>query len=399
MIKLQQVDLRCKRVLLRADLNVSVEDGEITSEQRILASLGSVRYALENNAAVLIISHFGRPKADEFEARYSLVQVKEAIQNCLGRKVRLISDWINGFEIKPGEIALGENVRFLEGEVTCDPQLSQKMARLCDVFVMDAFGAAHRAHASISGIVEFAQVACLGLQCQKELDSLNAALNQPAEPLVAIVGGAKVDGKLQALKRLSQLAQTLIVGGGIANTFLAAQGFNVGNSLYDPELVPAAQDILDTAEQSGCEIPLPIDVIVAPSLNDGRNSESKSVSDVSNEDMILDIGSETRKVYHQKIDQSETIVWNGPVGAFEFPPFDAGTRAIASSVVESNAFSVAGGGDTLAALERFGGIDQISYVSTGGGAFLEYVQGHSLPGFTALQHHAERAFMHDAKAV
>ena len=399
MIKLQQVDLRCKRVLLRADLNVSVEDGEITSEQRILASLDSVRYALENNAAVLIISHFGRPKAGKYEDRYSLAQVREAIQNCLGREVRLISDWINGFEIKPGEVALGENVRFLEGEVTCDPQLSQQMARLCDVFVMDAFGAAHRAQASISGVVEFAPVACLGLQCQKELDSLNAALNHPAEPLVAIVGGAKVDGKLQALKRLSQLAQTLIVGGGIANTFLAAEGFNVGNSLYDPELVPDAQNILETADQNGCEIPLPIDVIVAPSLNDGRNSESKSVADVSNEDMILDIGSKTREVYHQIIDQSETIIWNGPVGVFEFPPFDAGTRAITSSVVESNAFSVAGGGDTLAALERFGGIDQISYVSTGGGAFLEYVQGSSLPGFTSLQHHAERAFMHGAKVV
>ncbi len=399
MIKLQQVDLRCKRVLLRADLNVSVEDGEVTSEQRILASLDSVRYALENNAAVLIISHFGRPKADKYEDRYSLVQVRETIQNCLGCKVRLISDWINGFEIKPGEVALGENVRFLEGEVTCDPQLSQQMARLCDVFVMDAFGAAHRAHASISGVVEFAPVACLGLQCQKELDSLNAALNQPAEPLVAIVGGAKVDGKLQALKRLSQLTQTLIVGGGIANTFLAAKGFNVGNSLYDPELVPAAQNILGAAELNGCEIPLPFDVIVAPSLNDGRLSESKSVADVSNQDMILDIGSKTREAYHQIIGQSETIIWNGPVGVFEFPPFDAGTRAITSSVVESNAFSVAGGGDTLAALERFGGIDQISYVSTGGGAFLEYVQGSSLPGFTALQHHAERAFMHGAKVV
>ncbi len=398
MITLQQVDLRGKRVLLRADLNVSVEDGEITSEQRIHASLDSVRHALEANASVLVISHFGRPKEGQYDERFSLRPVWQAMQRLLNREVSFIPDWIDGVEIKPGEVALGENVRFLEGESACDPKLSRKMAGLCDVFVMDAFGAAHRGHASISGAADFAPAACIGLQCQKEVEFLDRALNHPAEPVVAIVGGAKVDGKLQALKRLSEMAQTLIVGGGIANTFLAARGFDVGRSLHEPELVNEAQRIMDIAGRNGCDIPLPSDAIVSSSLNAGGEAASKPVAEVSNQDMILDIGPETRERYSDVIGSSNTVIWNGPVGAFEFPPFDAGTQAITAAVADCEGFSVAGGGDTLAALERFDGLDKVSYASTGGGAFLEYVQGNSLPGFTALERRAERASLPHARA-
>ena len=390
MIKLQQVDLRDKRVLLRADLNVSQENGEITSDYRIRATLDSIRFALEENASVLVISHFGRPIEGQFDDRYSLVSIRDLMQKLLGRPVKFFENWIDGVDIQPGQVALCENVRFLNGEKACDKTLSQKMARLCDVFVMDAFGAAHRAHASISGVAHYAPVACLGLQCQKEVDSLDKALNNPAKPVVAIVGGAKVDGKLQALRRLTTIAQTLIVGGGIANTFLSASGFNVGRSLCETELLSEASEILKIANENGCAVPLSDDVVVAESLDDRSRPVSKNIQEVSEQDMILDIGCKTREHFCSLIDESRTIIWNGPVGAFEFPPFDAGTRAITSAVVESDAFSVAGGGDTVAALERFDGMDKVSYVSTGGGAFLEYVQGNQLPAFAALDQHVQR---------
>ena len=399
MITLQEVDLDQKRVLLRADLNVAIQDGVITSDQRIRACLDTIRYALQANASVLIISHFGRPREGQFDdMRFSLAPVRAALEDLLGQQVELVKDWINGVELKPGEVALGENVRFLAGELTGDRELSRQLANLCDVFVMDAFGAVHRAHASVSEVVQFVPTACVGLQCQKEIAALQTALDHPAKPVVAIVGGAKIEGKLQAIRRLSKLAQTLIVGGGIANTFLAARGFNVGRSLYEPGLVQEALNILEVAHNNGCKMPLPTDVIVAPSIDDCDHTECKPIAEVQDEDMIFDIGPATAQQYGKLITDAKTVIWNGPVGAFEFPPFAAGTRAITADVVNSQAFSVAGGGDTLSALEQFESLQGVSYASTGGGAFLEFVQGNALPGFAALEQHAEQRALQHAQA-
>lgn len=392
MTNIQQVELNQKRVLLRADLNVAVENGQISSDERIRAALETIRYALGENAALMVVSHFGRPVEGHYDAEYSLAPVRDAMQKLLGSEVRLLKHWIDGVEIEPGEIVLCENVRFLRGEASCDRKLSQKMGRLCDIFVMDAFGTAHRNHASTCGVTEFAETACLGFLCQREIDSLNTALKDPVQPAVAIVGGAKVQGKLQALSRLSSLVQVLIVGGGIANTFLAAQGINVGRSLFEPQLVPEAQRILDIAEQNGCSIPLPQDVAVANSLDveDRQQCINKSIDEIDDNDMVLDIGHATQAYYRELIDASNTIIWNGPVGAFEFPPFDAGTREIAAAIANSDAFSLAGGGDTLSAMDRFGVKDRISYASTGGGAFLEYIQGNPMPAFAAMSRSIER---------
>ena len=390
MIKLQQVELRGKRVLVRADLNVAVQDGDIKSEARIRASLDTVKYVLDANASVLIVSHFGRPQEGRWEQQYSLAPVTQILEEMLNRKVLFVRDWIDGVAIEPGQVALCENVRFLEGETGCSRSLSRRMAKLCDVYVMDAFGTAHRNHASLTGIVEFVPVACAGLLSQHEINSLDKALESPDTPVVSIVGGAKIDGKLQALRRLCRISQTLIVGGGIANTFLAAAGHSVGRSLYEPALVPEAIEILNEASCNDCDIPLPQDVIVAPSLDGTQQVSEKDMQQVGELDMILDIGCTTRERYRSIIEHSGTIIWNGPVGVYETIPFDAGTRVVGQAVASSTAFSVAGGGDTLAALEQFGILEQISYVSTGGGAFLEYVQGNALYAIAALERHAER---------
>ena len=390
MIKLQQVELRGKRVLVRADLNVAVQDGDIKSEARIRASLDTVKYVLNANASVLIVSHFGRPQEGRWEQQYSLAPVTQILEEMLNRKVLFVRDWIDGVAIEPGQVALCENVRFLEGETGCSRSLSRRMAKLCDVYVMDAFGTAHRNHASLTGIVEFVPVACAGLLSQHEINSLDKALESPDTPVVSIVGGAKIDGKLQALRRLCRTSQTLIVGGGIANTFLAAAGHSVGRSLYEPALVPEAIEILNEASCNDCDIPLPQDVIVAPSLDGTQQVSEKDMQQVGELDMILDIGCTTRERYRSIIEHSGTIIWNGPVGVYETIPFDAGTRVVGQAVASSTAFSVAGGGDTLAALEQFGILEQISYVSTGGGAFLEYVQGNALYAIAALERHAER---------
>lgn len=390
MIGIQQVDIHEKRVLIRSDLNVSVKDGEIFGDERIRASLHTVRYALEHDAAVLILSHFGRPAEGDFDSRYSLESVACKLQTLLDRDVRFVADWVDGVSVNPGEVVLCENVRFQSGEIACDPELSHKIADLCDVFVFDAFGAAHRHQASLTGAVEFIETACAGLLFQHEVESLDRALDNPKKPFVSIVGGAKIQGKLQALSRLSAMSQCLIVGGGIANTFLAACGASVGKSLYEPGLIEVAKQILAAAETAGCEIPLPKDVIVAPSLTDIGDCCEKAIEDVSGDDMIVDIGRSTQEYYRSVIARSGTIIWNGPVGAFEFQPFDAGTRCIGEAVAASAAFSAAGGGDTLAALEKFGILDKISYVSTGGGAFLEYVQGSELPAIRVLKDHAEK---------
>ena len=390
MIKLQQVELRGKRVLVRADLNVAVQDGDITSEARIRASLDTVKYVLDANASVLIVSHFGRPQEGCWEQQYSLAPVTQILKEMLNREVLFVRDWIDGVAIEPGQVALCENVRFLEGETGCSRSLSRRMAKLCDVYVMDAFGTAHRDHASLTGIVEFVPVACAGLLSQHEIDSLDKALESPDTPVVSIVGGAKIDGKLQALRRLCRKSQTLIVGGGVANTFLAAAGHSVGRSLYEPALVPEATEILNEASRNNCDIPLPQDVIVAPSLDGTQQVSEKDMQQVGELDMILDIGCTTRERYRSIIEHSGTIIWNGPVGAYETIPFDAGTRVVGQAVASSTAFSIAGGGDTLAALEQFGILEKISYVSTGGGAFLEYVQGNALYAIAALERHAER---------
>ncbi len=390
MIKLQQVELRGKRVLVRADLNVAVQDGDIKSEARIRASLDTVKYVLNANASVLIVSHFGRPQEGRWEQQYSLAPVTQILEEMLNREVLFVRDWIDGVAIEPGQVALCENVRFLEGETGCSRSLSRRMAKLCDVYVMDAFGTAHRNHASLTGIVEFVPVACAGLLSQHEIDSLDRALERPDTPVVSIVGGAKIDGKLQALRRLCRKSQTLIVGGGVANTFLAAAGHSVGRSLYEPALVPEAIEILNEASRNNCHIPLPQDVIVAPSLDGTQQVSEKDMQQIGELDMILDIGCTTRERYRSIIEHSGTIIWNGPVGAYETIPFDAGTRVVGQAVASSTAFSVAGGGDTLAALEQFGILEKISYVSTGGGAFLEYVQGNALYAIAALERHAER---------
>ena len=390
MLKLQQVDIRNKRVLIRSDLNVSMQDGDIAGKERIHASLDTVRYALDQNASVLILSHFGRPQEGVFDPRYSLEPVVRTLSELLGRDVMFFKNWIDRVSIQPGQVALCENVRFLSGEISCDQSLSRRIADLCDVFVFDAFGVAHRHQASLTGVVEYVDTACAGLLVQHEVDSLDRALHEPVLPFISIVGGAKIQGKLQTLERLSGMSRHLIVGGGIANTFLAARGFDVGKSLYEPELLGVAEKILTKAETAGCEVLLPQDVVVAPSLAQNVESREKQIEDVSADDMILDVGTETQEKYRSIIARSGTIVWNGPVGAFEVAPFDSGTRCIAEAVTASEAYSVAGGGDTLAALEKFEMIDQISYVSTGGGAFLEYVQGGELPAIRALEGHADK---------
>ena len=389
MFKIQHVKLRDKRVLIRSDLNVAVVNGDVASAKRIESSLDTVRYALAQNSAVILISHFGRPQEGVYEERFSLMSIHGVLQDMLGRDVRFVRNWIDGVDVEPGEVVLCENVRFLPGETSCSSKLSRKLASLCDVYVMDAFGASHRDHASITGVVEYAEKACMGLLFQHEIESLDAALQDPVAPLVSIVGGAKIQGKLQALKRLSEMSQTLIVGGGIANTFLAASGHRVGNSLCEPSLIKVAKKIMKKAHKFGCEIPMPADVVVAPGLHETQSAVVKRVSEVSKRDMILDIGVRTREQYMNIIAQAGTIIWNGPVGAFETDPFGVGTSAVAKAVADSSAFSVAGGGDTIAALEKNGIEDQISYLSTGGGAFLEYVQGKRLYSLVALEKHVE----------
>ena len=388
MVPIQQLDLHRKRVLVRADLNVAVENGEISSAQRLEASLDTIRYALDAKAAVMVTSHFGRPQEGVWESQFSLAPIGARMQQMLDYDVRFVSDWIDGIDVEPGEVVLCENVRFLPGETANASALSQKLAALCDVFVLDAFGAAHRTHASLVGVANYAKAACVGLQCQKEIKALAKGLKDPASPVVAIVGGAKVQGKLQALRQLSELAEVLIVGGGIANTFVVASGFSVGGSLYDPELIDEAQAILGWASQNGCHIFLPQDVIVAPSLDSRQQWTAKKLDEVTSEDMIFDFGEQSCAAIASIVKTARTIIWNGPLGAFEYAPFDAGTRQLSQAVADSDAFSIAGGGDTLAALEKFGLEDAVSYASTGGGAFLEFVQGNELPAFVALEEHA-----------
>ncbi|ANN94321.1 TPA: phosphoglycerate kinase [Legionella pneumophila] len=389
LIKMSDIDLSGKRVLIREDLNVPIKDGMITSDQRLQAALPTIKSALDNGAAVIVLSHLGRPEEGKYEKKFSLEPVADYLRKNLEYPVRFVKDYLSGVDVKPGELVVCENVRFNPGEKANDEALAKKLANLCDVFVMDAFGTAHRAQASTYGVAQYAPVAVAGPLLIRELEALNQVLKAPKKPIVAIVGGAKVSSKLSLLKQLVGMVDVLIPGGGIANTFLKAQGFEIGISLYEPDLLDEARHILILAKEKGCQIPLPTDVVVGKTFSETCPAFNKSLSNVAEDDMILDIGPETIRDYVDLIHEANTIIWNGPVGVFEFPQFAYGTRAIAIAIAESDAFSIAGGGDTLAAVDLYDLNQQISYISTGGGAFLECLEGKTLPAVAILQERAK----------
>ncbi|MBV8402687.1 MAG: phosphoglycerate kinase [Gammaproteobacteria bacterium] len=386
--RMTDTDLRNKRVLIREDLNVPVQDGEVTSDARIRAALATIRYALDQHARVFVISHLGRPKEGEEDPALTLAPVATRLSELLGKPVPLRKNWIDGVDCAPGSAVLCENVRFLRGEKQDDERLARRMAALCDVFVMDAFGTAHRAEASTHGVARYAPVACAGPLLVGELEALERALQQPARPLVAIVGGSKVSTKLTVLEALLDKVDQLIVGGGIANTFLAATGVNVGRSLCEMEMLDVARRLMDKARGRDVQLPLPTDVVVGREFAATAHADVRPVAEVRADEMILDIGPDTAERCSALLQAAGTIIWNGPVGVFEFEQFGEGTRAIASGVARSKAFSLAGGGDTLAAIEKYGVEDGISYISTGGGAFLEFVEGKTLPAVAALEQRA-----------
>ncbi|ARQ91163.1 phosphoglycerate kinase [Stenotrophomonas maltophilia] len=383
-VRMTDLDLSGKRVLIRQDLNVPIENGRITSEQRITASLPTLKRALEQGAAVMVTSHLGRPKEGVWSEADSLAPVAQRLSELLGREVPLVRDWVDGVDVQPGQLVLLENCRMNVGEGKDDEALSKKYAALCDVFVMDAFGTAHRAQASTHGVIRFAPVAAGGPLLMAELDALAQALDAPAKPLLAIVAGSKVSTKLELLANLVGKVDQLIVGGGIANTFIAAAGYNVGKSLYEPDLLDTAKKIVADAKARGADIPLPVDVVTAKQFMPDAVAEVKAVDAVAEDDLILDIGPQTAAQYAQLIGKAGTVVWNGPVGVFEFEAFSKGTEALARAIASSPAFSIAGGGDTLAAVDKFDIAEQVSYISTGGGAFLEFLEGKTLPAVAAL---------------
>lgn len=383
-MKMSELDLTNKRVLIREDLNVPIKDGKITSDARLQAALPSLRLALEAGARVMVMSHLGRPKEGEHEAEFSLAPIAEYLSRALGQEVVLQKEWLEGGEvINPGQLVLMENVRFNQGEKANDDALAKKMAALCDIFVMDAFGTAHRAQASTHGVAKFAPIACAGPLLVGELEALSKALDNPAKPVVAIVGGAKVSTKLTVLESLSAVVDQLIVGGGIANTFLAAQGQPIGKSLSESDLIDTAKAL--TAK---IDIPVPQDVVVATEFSETAVATIKSAENVADDEMILDIGPKSAEHLAEILSNAKTIVWNGPVGVFEFDQFGKGTEVIARAIANSDAFSIAGGGDTLAAVDKYGIKEQVSYISTGGGAFLEFLEGKELPAVSILQQRA-----------
>mgnify|MGYP002628670495 FL=1 len=390
-LRMTDLDLRDKRVLIREDLNVPVEDGVISSDARIRAALPSLRAAVGAGARVIVMSHLGRPKEGEFSAEDSLAPVAARLGELLGQPVRLQRDWLDGVECAPGEVVLCENVRFNKGEKKDDETLARRMAALCDIFVMDAFGTAHRAEASTHGVARFAPIACAGPLLVAELGALSLALAQPARPLVAIVAGSKVSTKLTVLESLLGKVDKLIVGGGIANTFLAADGIAIGKSLYEPDMLDTARALLAQAVARGAEIPLPTDVVVAEAFSPTAVATVRPVGEVRPDELILDIGPQTAARFAGLLAGAGTILWNGPVGVFEFDPFGGGTETLAKAIAASPAFSLAGGGDTLAAIEKYGVASGISYISTGGGAFLEFVEGKTLPAVAMLESRAAAA--------
>ena len=382
-LKMTDLDLQGKRVLIREDLNVPVKDGAVKSDARILASLPTIKLALEKGAAVLVCSHLGRPEEGVYSEEDSLKPVADYLSKALNREVPLVKDYLNGVQVQAGELVLLENVRFNKGEKKNTDELAQQYAALCDVFVMDAFGTAHRAQGSTHGVAKFAKVACAGPLLAAELDALGKALKSPAKPMAAIVAGSKVSTKLDVLNSLSQVCDQLIVGGGIANTFLAAAGFPVGKSLYEADLVDTAKAIA-----AKVSVPLPVDVVVAKAFAADAEATHNALADVAQDDKILDIGPQTPANNAELLKSSKTILWNGPVGVFEFDQFGNGTKVLAQAIAESPAFSIAGGGDTLAAIDKYGVGEQISYISTGGGAFLEFVEGKVLPAVEVLEQRA-----------
>ncbi|MGY0505118.1 phosphoglycerate kinase [Luteimonas sp. e5] len=383
--RMSDLDLSGKRVLIRQDLNVPVENGEVTSDQRINASLPTLQAALEAGAAVMVMSHLGRPKEGQWSEADSLAPVARRLSQLLGREVPLVKEYLGGVDIAPGQIVLLENCRMNPGEKADDEALARQYAALCDVFVMDAFGTAHRAQASTHGVIRHAGAVAGGPLLMAELDALGKALDNPARPLLAIVAGSKVSTKLELLSSLVGKVDQLIVGGGIANTFIAAMGHGVGKSLVEMDLIDTAKQIMANAKARGAEIPLPVDVVVAPEFNADAPATIKAVDAVGADDMILDIGPQTAQQYAELIAKAGTVVWNGPVGVFEFDAFGKGTEALARAIADSKAFSIAGGGDTLAAVDKYGIEKEVGYISTGGGAFLEFLEGKELPAVAALR--------------
>jgi len=388
-LKMTDLALAGKRVLIRQDLNVPVKNGVVTSDVRIQASLPTIEHALAAGAKVMVMSHRGRPTEGVYVEEFSMAPIAAHMSKLLGRDVRLAKDWLDGVDLNGGEVVLCENVRFNVGEKKNDDDLSKKMAALCDVYVMDAFGTAHRAQASTHGVAKYAPQACAGPLLAGELEALAKALNNPARPMVAIVGGSKVSTKLTVLESLSKIVDQLIVGGGIANTFIAAEGYNVGKSLYEADLIETSKKLIADAKANGGNIPIPTDVVCGKEFSETAPAQTKSVVDVADDDMIFDIGPDSAAALVDILKNAGTIVWNGPVGVFEFDQFGAGTQALSLAIAESDAFSIAGGGDTLAAVDKYGIKDKVSYISTGGGAFLEFLEGKKLPAVAILEERAQ----------
>lgn len=384
-IRMAELDLRGKRVLIRQDLNVPIKDGRVTNDKRIRASLPTIEKALKQGSQVILMSHLGRPIEGEYAKEFSLAPIAKKLSELIGKDVMLKTEWINGIEFKPGEIILCENVRFQIGEKENSLELGKKMAALCDVYVMDAFGTAHRAQASTHSVAQFAPVACAGPLLAGELDALGRALESPLRPILAVVGGSKVSTKLTVLSSLMDKVDQIIVGGGIANTFIAASGFPVGESLYEKDLIPEAQRLMKAASDRGCKIPLPVDMVCTKEFSETAESVVRRIGEVKPDEMILDIGPDTAANYAVTVNSAGTIVWNGPVGVFEIDQFSRGTRSLGTAIASSQAFSIAGGGDTLAAIDQFELGSQISYASTGGGAFLEFLEGKKLPAVAILE--------------
>lgn len=390
-IKLTDLDLAGKRVLIRADLNVPVKDGKVTSDARITASMPTIEHCVKAGAKVQVMSHRGRPSEGQMDSENSMQPIADDMSAKLGTEVRLIADYLNGgFDVADGEVVLFENVRFNEGEKKDNEELSKKYAALCDIFVMDAFGTAHRAQASTHGAGKFAPVACAGLLLSEELDSLAKALAEPARPMVAIVGGSKVSTKLTVLEALSEKVDQLVVGGGIANTFLAATGHPVGKSLYEEDLVDTAKELIAKMEARGASIPIASDVVVGKQFDENEPAVLKPASDVADDEMIFDIGPDSAKELADIISKAGTIVWNGPVGVFEFDQFGEGTKTVSMAIANADGFSLAGGGDTIAAIQKYDIYDKVSYISTAGGAFLEYLEGKTLPAVAMLEEAANK---------
>lgn len=388
-LKMTDLDLAGKNVLIRQDLNVPIKDGKVTSDKRIRASLPTIEHAMKAGGRVMLMSHLGRPTEGEYDEQFSLKPVADHLSGLLGKEVRLVKDYLdNPPNLNDGDVVLLENVRFNPGEKKNDEALSKMYAALCDIYVMDAFGTAHRAQASTHGAGTFAPVACAGPLLAGELDALGKALDQPSRPMAAIVGGSKVSTKLTVLDALSKVVDQLIPGGGIANTFIAAAGYNVGKSLYEEGLIPEAKRLMEAARAKGGEIPVPTDVVVGKEFSESAEATVKSVSDVADDDMIFDIGPETAARYADLMKTAGTVVWNGPVGVFEFDQFGDGTKTLGNAIAASSAFSIAGGGDTLAAVDKYSIADKVSYISTGGGAFLEFLEGKKLPAVAMLEERA-----------